>query len=102
MTSSFEGFPLVLAEAQNFNVIPILFNSFPSAEDIIVNYKNGILIEPFNTDLYVNNLKKLMTNYDENIESFKSEFQLNKNKFSIHTIGSQWLNLFKELLNKDN
>lgn len=102
MTSSFEGFPLVLAEAQNFNVIPILFNSFPSAEDIIVNYKNGILIEPFNTDLYVNNLKKLMTNYDENIKSFKSEFQLNKNKFSIYTIGSQWLNLFNELLNKDN
>ena len=102
MTSSYEGFGLVLTEAQNFNVIPILFNSFPNAEDIIVNYKNGILIEPFNTDLYVNNLKKLMTNYDENIESFKSEFQLNKNKFSIHTIGSQWLNLFNELLNKDN
>lgn len=102
MTSSYEGFPLVLAEAQNFNVIPILFNSFPSAEDIIVNCKNGILIEPFNTDLYVNNLKNLMTNYNENIESFKSEFQINKNKFSINIIGPQWLNLFNELLNKDN
>jgi glycosyltransferase involved in cell wall biosynthesis len=100
MTSGFEGFPLVLAEAQNFNVIPILFNSFPSAKDII-NNKNGILIEPFNIDLYVNNLKNLMINYDTNIKSFKSEFQLNKNKFSIHTIGSQWLSLFNELMAKN-
>lgn len=101
MTSSFEGFPLVLAEAQNFNLIPILFNSFPSAKDII-NTKNGVLIEPYNIDLYVNNLKKLMTNYDENIKRFKPEFQLNKNKFSIQKIGSQWLNLFHELMNKNN
>ena len=28
MTSSYEGVPLVISEAQNYNVFPILFNSF--------------------------------------------------------------------------
>ena len=47
MTSRFEGFPMVLNEAIISKCIPILFDSFPAARDIIEDGKSGILIKPF-------------------------------------------------------
>ena len=100
MTSSYEGLPLVLSEAQNFNVIPILFNSFPSANDIIKNNVNGILIKPFDIKSYVQNIENLILNYGEKSDEFISELQNNVNRFSINTIGNQWLSLFRKILNE--
>ena len=97
MTSSYEGLPLVISEAQNFNVIPILFNSFPSANDIIKNNVNGILIKPFDEKSYIENLENLMLNYEEKSKKFNLELQNNVNRFSIDTIGDQWLNLFRKI-----
>jgi glycosyltransferase involved in cell wall biosynthesis len=100
MTSSYEGLPLVLSEAQNYNVFPVLFNSFPSANDIIKNNINGILIKPFDIKSYIKNLENLMLNYEEKSKTFNLELQNNVNRFSINTIGNQWLNLFKKLLDE--
>lgn len=98
MTSSFEGFPLVLAEAHNFNVVPILFNSFPSAADIIKDNKNGFLIRPFDVDAYVSKLSELMFNYNKLSTSLYKECQVSATKFSLEKIGEKWLNLFNELM----
>lgn len=97
MTSSYEGFPLVLAEAQNFNVIPVLFNSFPSTIDIIDDTKNGVLIEPFNIDLYAKCLYDLMTNYNRDIVNYSKNCKKSIAKFSIEIIGGKWLALFNKL-----
>ena len=99
MTSSFEGFPLVLAEAHNFSVIPILFNSFPSTIDIIKDGENGFLIEAFDTTAYITQLSELMSNYSKLSPSFIISCAINAEKFSLEKIGSKWLNLFKELKN---
>ena len=99
MTSSFEGFPLVLAEAHNFNVVPVLFNSFPSATDIISDGENGFLIKPFDIDAYVVKLSKLMANYNQLSTSLYKEFQVSATKFSLEKIGEKWLDLFDELTN---
>ena len=60
MTSIFEGFPLTLPEAMSNGVIPIAFNSFAAISDIIDHKNNGILINPFNTRIYTENLIKLI------------------------------------------
>ena len=39
-----------------------------------------------------------MLNYEEKSKTFNLELQNNVNRFSINTIGNQWLNLFKKLL----
>jgi len=100
MTSSYEGLPLVISEAQNYNVFPILFDSFLSASDIIKNNINGILIKPFDINSYVVNLQNLIENYDKNSDSYNLELQNNANRFSIYTIGNQWLNLFKKIIHE--
>tara|TARA_B110000003_G_scaffold276104_1_gene320911 strand:+ start:1029 stop:2207 length:1179 start_codon:yes stop_codon:yes gene_type:complete len=100
MTSSYEGLPLVLSEAQNYNVFPILFNSFPSANDIIKNNINGVLIKPFDITSYIDNLQYLIENYDKNSDIYNLELQNNVNRFSINTIGNQWLHLFKKIVDE--
>ena len=98
MTSSYEGLPLVISEAQNYNVFPILFNSFASANDIIKNNVNGILIKPFDYKSYIENLENLMLNYEKKSKKFNLELQKNVDRFSIDTIGTQWLHLFKKII----
>lgn len=98
MTSSFEGFPLVLAEAHSFNVVPVLFNSFPSATDIIRDGENGFLIKPFAIEAYVTKLGELMSNYNKLSASLYKECEISVIKFSVEKIGERWFNLFDELM----
>lgn len=100
MTSSYEGLPLVLSEAQNYGVYPILFNSFASAGDVINNKVNGSLINPFDIKSYVNELSNLLINYNSNSKILKSELKKNADRFSINIIGSQWIDLFNKTLNE--
>lgn len=62
MTSAFEGFGNVLIEAQSYGCVPILFDSYAAASDIVIHDKNGILIPPFDIEDYVNKTKVLMDN----------------------------------------
>jgi glycosyltransferase involved in cell wall biosynthesis len=99
MSSAYEGFPLVLAEAQVFGTIPIAFDSFASVRDIIDEGKNGFLIEPFDINKYSQCLSDLITN-----EDMMYEMSLNCQKsalnFSIEIVGENWLELFNILNNK--
>lgn len=65
LTSSTEGFALVLVEAMSCGCVPIAFNSYACATDIIDDEKNGYLIEPFDINKYSQRLTELMD--DENI-----------------------------------
>lgn len=97
MTSSYEGFGIVLVEAMQYGLVPIAFNSFASVTDIIDPEVNGILISPFDIDEYANRLIELIE--DKEYRTKLSNKSLNKtNKFSIEKIGEKWLNLIKELL----
>jgi glycosyltransferase involved in cell wall biosynthesis len=48
LTSVYEGLPMVLLEALHYGVVPIVYNTFGSASDIITHGENGFLVEPFN------------------------------------------------------
>lgn len=62
--STYEGFPLVLIEAMSKGVIPIVYNSYESVQDIIKDKTNGFLIPPFKESKYIRTLKSLMDNED--------------------------------------
>lgn len=97
MTSAYEGFPLVLAEAQVFGTIPVAFDSFTSVHDIIINEENGFLIEPFNVQKYVDCLSELMQNEDK-MKEMALKCQKSVEKFSIEAVGEVWIELFHKLL----
>ena len=98
MTSSFEGFPLVLAEAQSYGVVPILFDTFPSAKDIITDKLNGLLIRPYDIESYVENLQILLNNSGRKFEIMSGEARKNAERFTIEEVGSGWLKLFDKCL----
>ena len=65
MTSDFEGYPISVIEAMRRGLPIILRDTFDSAQDIIVNNKNGILLEKeWDEDKFVEAIKKIYINYE--------------------------------------
>ncbi len=95
LTSDFEGFGLVLVEAQSFGVVPIAFNCFSAITDIIDNNADGIIIENFSIDLFISNLTSLMNN-QKKLEDMAISSLRNTFKFDISNISNKWIELFEE------
>lgn len=96
LTSSSEGFGLVLVEALMAKCVPIVYNSFLSVTDIIENGTNGILIKPFKKKSFIAELKKLMVDSSER-ERLAQNNMVTLKKFEPSVILNQWDNLFSKL-----
>lgn len=94
MVSAFEGFPMVLPEAMQNGIVPVIFDSYLSAKDLIVDGKNGFLVKPFDIDDYCLKMQVLINNYELRHKMAKEAF-LKSQEFSIQNIGSMWLTLLK-------
>lgn len=62
LTSDKEGFGLVIVEGMLKGCVPVIYNSYLAAEDIIDNDVNGVLVTPFNQQEFISRLKELMEN----------------------------------------
>lgn len=89
LTSNVEGWPLVLNEAMAFGCVPIVYDSFAAASDIIQDKFNGRLIEPFNENKFNEALTETIEN--ESQRSFMSQNAIyDSSRFSLETIGKKW------------
>ena len=96
MTSSTEGWGMVLIEAQSNGVVPMAYNSYASATDIIDDGVNGFLVKAFDEDEYVEKLSLLIK--DEQKRQEMRERGLVKIKdFAVDKIAQKWLDLFNSL-----
>lgn len=99
LTSEFEGFGMILLEAQQNGVVPIVFDTFKSLHDIVENNYNGVIIPEGNDILFINRLKDLMEN-----KCLRNELANNGinscEAFSVKVIVDKWETLFYSLLNK--
>lgn len=96
MTSIFEGFPLVLAEAMSRGCVPIAFDSFSSIHDIIDPNVNGVLVTQFNVAEYVTKLKALVQD-KEQLQRLAQNAIKTVDRFDLDAIGSQWVEMFNHL-----
>lgn len=64
LTSAYEGFGLVLLEAMNYGCVPIAFNSYASASEIISHNIDGLLVNSFDFDEYARAISMLIDNRD--------------------------------------
>ncbi|WP_438966793.1 glycosyltransferase [Flavobacterium sp.] len=96
MTSAFEGFGNVLIEAQSYGCVPILFNSYSAAPDIVTDKINGILVDPFNIDRYVNETKALINN-SERLNKMALNAYENVSRFSYEKTYEKWVAVFKSM-----
>lgn len=97
MTSSFEGFPMVLLEAMAYGVVPIAFNSFESISDIICDQKNGLIIKPFDVTSYSHELSRLMLD-DNRILNMSKICKNKSDEFAIDIVGDRWIQLMNNQL----
>ncbi|TXG34557.1 glycosyltransferase [Seonamhaeicola maritimus] len=93
LTSKVEGFPMVLLEALSLNVPVIAFNCKSGPKEIIVNEKNGLLVENQNEERFVEALNKLL---DESLyEKIKANTSIGLEKFSEEKIIQKWVSLIE-------
>lgn len=97
LTSDFEGFPLVLCEAMTYGVVPIVYNTFEAATDIIDNNKSGVLINNYNDwnkseNEFINKITLLM-NDDFLLAKMSENAMIKASDYSIEKIMMHWKNL---------
>lgn len=96
LTSNIEGWGMTLTEGMQWGCIPITFNSYAAAADIIDDGINGCLITPFNLREYATRLSELMK--DENKRYVMSlAAQAKSRKFDVSNICVKWQALLTEL-----
>lgn len=97
LTSTFEGWPLCLTEAQANGVIPIAFNSCAGIQEILSpDGENGILIPPFNKEKFAEELYKLLSS-PERLERMRQNAVHKSENYSLEIIGKKWLKLLESL-----
>jgi GalNAc-alpha-(1->4)-GalNAc-alpha-(1->3)-diNAcBac-PP-undecaprenol alpha-1,4-N-acetyl-D-galactosaminyltransferase len=88
-TSSSEGFPNVIGEAQSIGLPVITFNCVAGPSDMIDDGENGFLIPLFDYNMFQSKLKMLME--DEYLrEQFGSKARESIKRYSINIIGDQF------------
>lgn len=100
LTSDFEGFPLVLAEAMSFGVVPIVYNSFAAVKDIIANSKDGMITETvndrFDSEAMAKNVEKVINDCDgSNCMAYAAIEK--SNNYSLDEIYKRWMTLLTKL-----
>ena len=96
MTSAFEGFGNVLIEAQSYGCVPMLFDSYSAASDIVYHNENGILVQPFDCNEYAAETKKLMDNPVKTSELALNAYE-NVLRFSYEETYKKWEKVFETL-----
>ena len=97
MTSTTEGWGMVLIESSLLNCAPIAFDSYASVRDIIIDGQTGILVTPFDLEEYAWKLGQLME--DDTLRT-QIATQANQHvvRFDTVTIAQTWLTLFERLI----
>lgn len=96
MTSRFEGWPMVLMEAMQMGVVPVVYNSFESLADIIDDSQNGFVIPNNDFVFFVKQMKNLMLD-DEKRKDMASKAITNCARFTPEIISNKYFNLFNSI-----
>ncbi len=80
---------MTILEAKQCGCVPIVYNNFASAQDLIQHEVNGFLVETNDIKSFVATLKRLMT--DDALRQTMSQANAQPNhSFDISTVAEQW------------
>ena len=98
LTSSFEGMPLVVLEANECGVPTLSYDFGESSKEVIIDGNTGVIVPQNDKDAFKLAMKKLFEN-EEYCRKLSVQAKKYAETFSIDYIGQQWLNLFYEMGN---
>lgn len=96
MTSTFEGFPMTLLECQKYGCIPIVFNSYAAAGEIIHDNYNGYLISNNNEKEFEKKMLELMRCSEFEMEMLRENCKQEVLKYNLNSIMSSWMDLINK------
>jgi len=99
MTSSFEGWPMVIAEAQSNGVIPVVFDSYRAARDMIATPDEGVLVPPFDETVFARELLALASD-EPRMESMRQCIVRKAATYTIARSGEAWMAMIQTLKRK--
>lgn len=94
LPSRYEGFVLVLMEAQAKGLPCVAFNCKEGPAEIIDDGVNGFLVEPSNTEKFAQKLRILMENKTLR-EQFSKKSTKDLARFDTNKIINEWINLIE-------
>jgi glycosyltransferase involved in cell wall biosynthesis len=97
LTSEFEGFGMVLVEAQAFGCVPIAFECFSAIGEIIENHRSGFIVDRGDTESFVTTLDAAMRD-QASLDDIALQAVNAVKKFSSEKVSKQWLSVFREAL----
>lgn len=100
LTSEFEGFPLVLAEAMTFGIVPVVYDSFAADRDIIDNGKNGVIVPKVFGKFSAGQMAKgveMVIDDCEGKHNMAIAAIAKSEEYSLDEIYKRWIELFKLL-----
>jgi len=101
LTSTYEGFGLVLTESMQYSMIPVAYNSYEAITDIIEDGVNGFIIQPYSVNKYVQCLSKLMNMSDGKRDIITTNGWQSVKKFDIDNVMNQWIEFIRQIFNEN-
>ena len=95
MTSTYEGFGMVLVEAMQYGCVPFAFNSFSALQDIINNNVNGFSIKPFDENEYADKIINFLSLPPTERQTISENAIRKSQEFNANIIGEKWIELFE-------
>ncbi len=95
ITSHSEGWPLVLAEGMVCGVVPVVFNTFATAREIITDGQNGYLVEKYNIQAMADKVSGLIDS-TELLRNMRLSAMERVTEFSSHAVAERWAQILKK------
>jgi len=96
LSSRYEGFGLVLAEAMAAGLPAVSFSCPEGPADIISDHIDGILVESENTSKLAEGLLYLI-NHEEERRMYGNNARNNMKRYNKENIMQKWIRLFESL-----
>lgn len=96
MTSRYEGFPMVLLEAQSFGLPVISYNCKTGPDEIIKNGVNGFIVRENDVSTFINSMKKIAESHDLLVKLSNGACS-EISKYNTNVIVEKWERLIHEI-----
>lgn len=97
MASKYEGWGMTVTEAMQHAVVPVIYDSYGAAEEILDKGRAGSLITPGDREALARELDRLMSD-EESLRSMSRHAAEYVHRFDLDRIATEWEQLLSELL----